>query len=139
MATINRDFIGFETGGGDEVAVEDLMAVRQGQGDAWVEDVVMEMDVVHGSFAARVDGPIINGRQTMRVGLIIQPQSDADMNVIHEALLGGRGPAMLRALAVALDGGPVDVVSITPNTTPTPPVKVTKKKKVRTRTRAMQV
>ena len=111
------------------------MAVGPRRGDAWVEDVSIQMDhqdsMALGSQEAH---PSILGRQRIQVSLVIEPHPSMDMGVVMEALHSGRGPELLRALAVALDGG-VETLSEECKTKP----KDKTKKLAKGKTRAMEV
>ena len=57
------------------------------------------------AFGSQEAHPSILGRQRIEVSLVIEPHPSMDLGVVMEALSNGRGPALLRALATALDGG----------------------------------
>ena len=100
-----------------------------------MEDVRIEMDRVDGmSIGSQEAHPSILGRQTIQVSLVIVPHPSMDMGVVMEALQSGRGPELLRALAVALDGG-VETLSEECKTKP----KGETKKLAKGKTRALQV
>ncbi len=81
------------------------MAIEPRRGDAWVEDVSIQMNQMDSvAFGSQEAHPSILGRQHIQVSLIIEPHSSMDLGVVMEALHNGRGPSLLRALADALDG-----------------------------------
>ena len=87
------------------------MAIGPRRGDAWVEDVSMQMDHMDSmAIGSQEAHPSILGRQRINVSLVIEPHPSMDMNPVMEALHASRGPELLRALAVALEGGVENLV-----------------------------